>query len=55
LIDDPLVNNPMLSSDSSGPKSLKGVPEGFWFSNADIGAAHDFFDQEIDPRDHRWI
>lgn len=46
------VNNSMLGVDPAGPISLQRVFERFRLSDAAMRRAHDFFDKQIDSRNH---
>ena len=55
LIAPPLVNDPLLGSDSARPVALQRVFERFRFANAAIRIAHHVFDKQVDALQRAWI
>ena len=46
------VNDPMLGSDPSRPKTLERMLERFGLANASVWISYNLFDQQIDSRNH---
>ena len=46
------VNDPMLGSDSTRPVALQRVLQWLGLANAGVRITHDFFNQQIDSRNH---
>ena len=52
LIASLFVNDPMLGSDSARPIAPQHVLQRLGFSDTGGGTTHDFFDEQIDSRNH---
>ena len=49
------VNDSVLGSDSPRPKTLERMLKRLGFADPAIWISRDFFNQEVDPRNHFWI